>query len=54
MEVETDEKGRPSLTPICPIDEKGMPVLSDEVRTLMKVLHSSEVVLNPVKPKEVL
>jgi len=50
--VEKDEKGRPTLTPYCPPDENGQPVVSEEVKALNNVLHSEEVVLRPPKVKK--
>ena len=50
--VEKDEKGRPTFTPLCPPDENGQPVLSEEVKALNNAFHSEEVVLRPPKIKE--
>jgi len=50
--IDKDEKGRPSLTPECPPDEKGQPVLSEEAKALKDVMQSPEVVLNPAKIKQ--
>jgi len=49
--VEKDEKGRPTLTPYCPPDKNGQPIISKEVKALNNVLHSEEVVLRPPKLK---
>lgn len=48
-----DEKGRPTITPLCPADEFGQPVLSEEVKALNDVLRSPEVVLKTPKVIEV-
>ncbi len=50
--IERDEKGRPTLTPICPVGEKGLAELSTELMALNDLLRSSEVVLKPAKAKE--
>ena len=50
--VDTDEKGRPTLTPSCPADDKGTPKFSSELELLNEVLRSEEVVLKPAKVKQ--
>jgi len=50
--MDKDEKGRPTLTPYCPPDEEGQPVLSKELKELRDAFQSDEVVLKPPKVKE--
>ena len=47
-----DEKDRPTLTPVCPADEKGNPKLSKELKALREAFQGDEVVLRPAKIKE--
>lgn len=47
-----DDMGRPTITPVCPKDDHGIPKVSDEVKALSDILHSPEVVLRPPKVLE--
>lgn len=49
IEIGKDEKGRFTLTPVCPADETGQPVLSEQAKVLNDILRSAEVVLKPPK-----
>jgi len=52
LAISHDEKGRPILEPHCPVDEHGIPELSDELKALNDALRSEEIVLRPAKVKE--
>ena len=46
-----DEKDRPTLTPFCPLDEKGNHKLSSEIKAIWELLQSEEIVLKSPKIK---